>query len=76
MLYRWGHDPQPLYTPEVDSFRIAFREEMRYFAQCVRMGTAPSVGTAEQARRALELALASKQSCESGDAIRLAAPSA
>jgi predicted dehydrogenase len=76
MLYRWGHDPQPLYTPEVDSFRIAFREEMRYFAQCVRMGTAPSVGTAEQARRALELALASKQSCESGDAIRPAVPSA
>lgn len=70
LLYRWGQEPQPLYTPEADSFRTAFREEVRYFAECVRTGTPPAVGAPQQARQALKLALASQCSCETGRPIQ------
>jgi predicted dehydrogenase len=69
VLYQWKRDPQALYTPQEDSFRVAFREEAAYFADCVRRGTPPAIGAADQARVALEIALASKQSCETGQPV-------
>ncbi len=67
MLYEWNRDPEPLYTPQADSLAVAFRKQIRYFVECVRTGTPPTVGTAEQAREALRIALASQESCESGE---------
>lgn len=64
MLYGWKQTPQSLYTPVADSFAIAFQEEVAYFAECVRSGTPPQTGSAEQARLALQIALASQRSCE------------
>lgn len=66
LLYEWNRDPEPLYTPQIDSLDVAFREQLRYFAECVRSNTPPATGTAEQAREALRIALASQESCESG----------
>ncbi len=71
MLYEWNRQPEPLYTPQTDSLDIAFREQVRYFAECVRTDTPPAIGTAEQAREALRIALASQESCESGETRRL-----
>jgi UDP-N-acetylglucosamine 3-dehydrogenase len=69
MLYEWGQEPQPLYTPVTDSFRIAFQAEVQYFVECVRTGTVPSIGTAQQARLALQLAMASQRSCQTGEVV-------
>jgi len=71
-LYEWKAAPQPLYTPAEDSFRVAFREEVGYFARCIREGTAPQIGTGEEARLALKIALASRRSCETGQPVPLA----
>jgi predicted dehydrogenase len=71
MLYEWNRPPEPLYTPKADSLEVAFREQVRYFAECVRSNTPPAVGTAEQARLALQIALASQGSCETGKALPL-----
>jgi len=70
MLYEWNHEAEPLYTPQVDSLEVAFREQVRYFAECIRSDTPPTVGTPEQAREALRMALASKKSCESAESSR------
>jgi len=67
MLYEWNRQPEPLYTPQADSLEVAFREQVRYIAECVRTDTPPAIGTAEQAREALRIALASEESCESGE---------
>lgn len=69
ILYEWQKEPQPLYVPQADSFEVALRDELRYFADCVRTGNSPSVGSAEQARLALEIALVSQESCETGEAV-------
>ncbi|NUQ62065.1 MAG: Gfo/Idh/MocA family oxidoreductase [Pirellulales bacterium] len=71
VLYEWGKDPVPLHTPEEDSFIVAFREEMRYFAECVRTRRPPEHGSPAQARLALEIALASRRSCESREMVQL-----
>jgi UDP-N-acetylglucosamine 3-dehydrogenase len=70
VLYEWKQPPQPLYVPETDSFPLAFRDEVGYFAECVRTGEPPRIGTADQARQALEIALASASSCETGMVVR------
>ncbi len=72
VLYEWKKPSESLYIPEAESFAIAFRDEVSYFAECVRTGTAPRIGTAQQARQALEIALASQTSCETGEPVRLA----
>lgn len=71
LLYEWKKEPEPLHVPEQDSFATAFRDEVGYFARCIREGTAPAIGTGEQARLALEVALASWRSCESGQPVTL-----
>lgn len=65
-LYQWGKEPVGLYTPEQESFAIGMRDEMAYFAECVRTGTPPCRAPAADSRRALALALASRESCETG----------
>ncbi|MHB8956736.1 MAG: Gfo/Idh/MocA family protein [Pirellulaceae bacterium] len=64
VLYQWKRSPQSLYVPETESFPLAFRDEVSYFAECIRTGQPPQIGTGDQARQALELALASAMSCE------------
>ena len=74
LLYEWKKEPQTLYTPGSDSFSVAMRDQLNYFAQCIRSETPPAVGTGEQARSALEIALASQQSCETGQPVALVCP--
>ena len=64
LLYEWKKEPQTLYTPRSDSFSIAMRDQLDYFAECIRSGKPPQIGTGAQARQALEIALASRLSCE------------
>ncbi len=73
VLYQWKKPPQPLYVPETDSFPLAFRDEVGYFAQCIRSGQPPQIGTGDQARQALEIALASATSCHTGQPVTLSA---
>ncbi len=60
VLYRWGNEPLGLYTPGEDSFSIAMRDQVAYFADCIRTGTAPAKAAAAESRMALALALASR----------------
>ena len=71
MLYEWKQPPKELFEKKEDPFRAAFRHQATYFAECVRTGQSPQIGTGEQARRALALGLASLQSCETGMPVRL-----
>ena len=64
LLYEWKKEPQRLYTPQSDSFSVAMRDQLDYFAECIRAGKPPQIGTGGQARQALEIALASRLSCE------------
>ena len=68
---KWKEPPQSLYVPATDSFPLAFRDEVGYFAECIRTGQPPQIGTGEQARQALEIALASAISCETGQPVTL-----
>ncbi|MCX7887758.1 MAG: Gfo/Idh/MocA family oxidoreductase [Verrucomicrobiae bacterium] len=71
VLYEWKREPVALHVPQEDSFAVAFRDEVGYFAQCVSEGVPPAIGTGEQARLALEVALASRRSCETGQPVSL-----
>jgi len=48
---------------------LAVREQVAYFAECIRTGQAPAKAPPAEARRALALALASRESCESGQPV-------
>jgi predicted dehydrogenase len=63
---------QGLYTPSEDSFAIAMREQVAHFADCIRTDTPPTRATAADSPRALALALASRESCETGHPICIA----
>jgi myo-inositol 2-dehydrogenase / D-chiro-inositol 1-dehydrogenase len=54
----------------VDLFRDAYTDELAHFVRCVRDGIAPEC-TGEDARGALEIALASIESVQAGRPIRL-----
>lgn len=71
LLYQWGKEPVGLYTPEQDSFAVAMRDEVAYFAQCVASGAPPSQAPASDSRRALAMALASRESCETGKPVNV-----
>jgi predicted dehydrogenase len=47
------------------------RGQLDYFADCIRNGHPPQIGGGAQARQALEIALASKASCETAQPIAL-----
>ena len=49
VLYQWKEPPQSLYVPATDSFPLAFRDEVGYFAECIRTGQPPQIGTGNQA---------------------------
>jgi predicted dehydrogenase len=68
VLYRAGHDPRPLATPERDSFAAAIEAEIAAFARAVR-GEQPPTCTGEEARLALSVALAALRSCATGTVI-------
>ncbi|MFA6449010.1 MAG: Gfo/Idh/MocA family oxidoreductase [bacterium] len=49
----------------------AYREELLYFANCVRFSSEPSVSPAQDALSALRMVLAARKSAASGRAVRL-----
>lgn len=61
-LFPAGAEPETLEFDPVDPWG----PEIAYFVECVEHGRAPEEGTAEQARAALQVALAAKRSIESG----------
>ncbi|MCC6945953.1 MAG: Gfo/Idh/MocA family oxidoreductase [Thermomicrobiales bacterium] len=61
-----GSDPVPLYTPRRDSFDVAIDGEIQEFVDAVTENRAPAC-SGEDARRSLAVALASLESCESGN---------
>jgi predicted dehydrogenase len=71
VLYQWGKEPEGLYTPGEDVFAIAMRDQVAYFADCIRSGTPPARTPAAESRMALAMALASRESCESGRPVSL-----
>jgi UDP-N-acetylglucosamine 3-dehydrogenase len=70
LLYRDGQDSRVLARAEVDSFPAAIAAEIADFARCLRAGEAPACDGGA-ARLALAVALASLQSCETGQAVEL-----
>lgn len=71
VLYQAGKDPEPLYTPQEDSFVVAMREQISSFADCVKTGRPPELATGEDALLALQVALASRTSVEQGSVVEL-----
>lgn len=69
VLYRWGREPEGLYTPAEDSFAVAMRGQLAHFADCIRTGQGPARAPATDSRIALALALASRESCQTGEVI-------
>ena len=71
VLYRWGREPEGLYRPAEDSFAVSMRDQVAYFADCIRTGQPPARAPATDSRLALALALASRESCQTGEDIRM-----
>jgi UDP-N-acetylglucosamine 3-dehydrogenase len=71
ILYRAGQDPEPLYTPREDSFVVAMRDQLHFFAECVQLDRPPDLATGRDALLALEVALASRTSIEQGIVVKL-----
>jgi UDP-N-acetylglucosamine 3-dehydrogenase len=62
VLYRPGAEPESLVVPAED----AYGAEIRYFADCLFRDRDPAVATLAEAREVLEIALAARQSLETG----------
>lgn len=67
VLYRPGAAPEFLTPPAEDGYQA----EIRYFCACLMEDRAPAVATLAQAREVLTIALAAKQSLETGAVVRL-----
>ncbi|MCX6048875.1 MAG: Gfo/Idh/MocA family oxidoreductase [Chloroflexi bacterium] len=67
MVYEPGNS-YPLDAPGGD----AWEAQIAYFVDCVRNGQAPTLGTPQQARLAVEMANAARQSLESGQVVPIA----
>jgi myo-inositol 2-dehydrogenase / D-chiro-inositol 1-dehydrogenase len=65
-----GREPQLAATGNTDLFADAYVAQFAHFADCVSSGTEPSV-TGRDARVALEIALAARQSVETGAPVLL-----
>ncbi len=66
------HSPDTTYWPEFDGVRGgALRDEFSYFAGCALAGTAPAIGTPEDATAALEATVAAELSARTGEVVRL-----
>ena len=59
-----GRDPHRAAAANIELFRDAYVAQLAHFAECVRSGVAPSV-TGTDARAALEIAFAARESVES-----------
>ena len=68
ILYQHG---EPVYP--VCSDKDAYLAEIEYFVDCVNSGRAPEVATLPEARTVLRIALAAKESMETGRVIALSA---
>ncbi len=71
VLYRWRREPEGLYTRTEDSFAAARRDQVAYFAACIRTGQSPVRTPATDSRLVLVLilALASRESCQTGETV-------
>ena len=58
------------YTPEFRA-TTGYLQELEYFAQCIDEGTAPERVPAFEAREAVRLALAERESAETGEIVKL-----
>jgi UDP-N-acetylglucosamine 3-dehydrogenase len=66
------HSPDTTYWPLLHGVRAgALREELAYFAACVRDGRRPSVSTPEESRAAVAACLAAEKSAASGSVVKL-----
>ena len=64
--------PDTMYWPKMFGGRFGIlRQELRYFADCVRNGSPPSHITPEQSRAVVELMAAATESSQTGKVIRL-----
>jgi predicted dehydrogenase len=70
-LYRWGEEPVALYTPPEDPFPAAMQAQVAHFADCIREGADGLAVRPEEARRALEVCIASERSCNEGRPIEM-----
>lgn len=67
MAYETGKPPRRVPTTGGD----AYENEIAYFIECLRTDREPEKGTAAQGRLAVEVALASRKSLETGEVVRL-----
>ena len=67
-----GRSPADAGTGNTTLFADAYVGQFAHFADCIRAGREPSV-TGSDARAALEIALAARESVETGTAVSLAA---
>jgi myo-inositol 2-dehydrogenase / D-chiro-inositol 1-dehydrogenase len=67
-----GRDPDDAGSGNTSLFADAYVAQFAHFAECIRTGRAPSV-TGEDAKAALEIALAARESVETGAPVGLAA---
>ena len=66
------HSPDTTYWPLLHGVRAgALREELAYFAACVRQGEAPAVITPEESRDAVAACLAAEKSARTGKVVTL-----
>lgn len=62
MVYEAGKEPRPLASPGGDGYEA----QTATFVECVRTGRTPDRGTAQQGRLAVQTALATRRSLETG----------
>lgn len=67
VLYRAGAAPEPLSAPAEDGYAA----EIRYFVDCLLENRHPAVATLAEARDVLTIALAARQSLETGTVVAL-----
>ena len=65
LLFRPGQDPvQPPFSSQ-----DAYEAEIEYFVECLRNEREPEIATLQEARTVLRIALAARQSIETGSAV-------
>lgn len=67
--YKWNEPPQILLTQKDDPITAIFDAELLAFVEMIRTGSRHGVPSPAEACLALELALASQESCESGKTV-------
>ncbi len=66
------HSPDTTYWPQFEETRGgALKSEFEYFANCIRMGKTPTVGTPSDATAALAATIAAEESARSGLVVKV-----